>query len=205
MGLINKGKGLFDKAKDTSANAYNSLAMSQDEINNYMTDDETAIAVISQYTPHNMKTLVLTNDRVLVFTKQLLKRTFEDYYFKDMRDAHFSSDLVKQGAITLTTDRDGEKKNIKINYLPTDEARAFYVKLQKIEKEWSSRKREIDLEDKRAASGASSIVVGPSLMPQPTQTMSLEEKLRKLKSMKEQGLIDEETFKAKSAKLLDEL
>lgn len=205
MGIMDKSKGFLDKARDTSVNAYHNLAMTEGDIKKYLTDDENAVSIISQYTPHKMKTLVLTNDRILIFTKELLKRTFEDHYFKDLRDAHFSNDLVKQGAITLTTDRDGKKKVIKVAYLPVDEAREFYIKLQKIEKEWAGKKRELELEDKRAASGASNIVVGTTPAMSSRQSLSVEEKLMKLKSLKERDLIDEETYKAKTQQLLEEL
>ena len=206
MGLMNAGKGMFDKARDTSVNAYNNMAMTEAEVMKYLTESEEAVAIISQYIPHKMKTLVLTNDRVLIFTKELLKRSFEDYYFKDLKDAHFSNDLVKQGTITLTTDADGKKKVIKVSYLPTDDSREFYKKLQKIEKDWAGKKREIELEDKRAASGAASIVLGTApAQPVVPQAASVEEKLMKLKSLKERGLIDDEAYKVKSAQLLDEL
>lgn len=189
----------MDKAKKLKG-----TGISLDEASKYLMESEEIIDTVVQLTPHKTKTLVLTSERLLVFTKELLKTTFKDFYFKDIKDIHFSSDLVKQGMITIATDRGNFKGKDETKYLPTDLARGFYIKVQKIEKEWSAKKREMELEDKRAASGASSVVISDNT-GRSSNDDSIEAKLEKLKSLKGKGLIDQATYKKKYDQLVDQL
>lgn len=191
--------GLLDRAKK-----HKGVGINHDEVAKYLSETEEIIDSVAQVLPLKTKTLVLTTDRLLIFTKELLKTSFQDFYFKDIRDVHYSSDLVKQGVISLITDKGKSEATEEIKYLPTSEARDFYVKVQKIERAWSTKKREMELEDKRAASGAANLVISSDAV-KPTESNDIEAKLRKLKLLKEKGLIDAATYKRKYDQLIDEL
>lgn len=191
---FNEGKSLLKKS--------GVLGVTKEEAQKLLLENEDVEDIITQRVPGKTQSIILTNDRLIVFTKDPLRSTFKDYFFRDIKDVKYSSKLGIGGKITIVADRGNNKGKIDVSFLPLDESRSFYVKVQRLEKTWFSKKREMELEDKRASSGAANVIVGG---PSNDSTDDVEAKLAKLKSLKDKGLIDEETYKMKYSKLIDTL
>jgi hypothetical protein len=164
--------------------------------------------------------VALTNKRVLFFTPANLGLSikFIDFVWKDVIDVVIKEEII--GAIfTIKTTNGGE---MGVDYLPKVQARKLYQYAQQRKEDEREARRLRDLEEKRAESG--SINFGehangqsqaavptpePVVAAPPVQETSkqdeLTEKLKKLKTLFENGLISQEEYNAKKLELLSDL
>ena len=205
--------GIFDKVTEKIQQTKNDirpkfLAVSEEELNKLLIQGESLVSTITQAVATSAKTLILTNLRIIVYDHGMLNSSFKDYYFRDMKDARFDTSVLSGGTITITADKGNNAGTISIKDLPLQESKLFYSRLQGIEKDWWEIKRELELEEKRAAAGGTNISMAT---PQNTNSQppfsgdDVESKLQKLKGLFDKGLIDESEYKEQKNQLLAQL
>ena len=205
--------GIFDKVTEKIQQTKSDmrpkfLSVSEEELNKLLIQGETLVSTITQAVATSAITLILTNLRIIVYDHGMLSSSFKDYYFRDMRDARYDSSVLSGGTITITADKGNNAGTVSITDLPLQESKLFYSRLQGIEKDWWEIKRELELEEKRAAAGGTTISMAT---PQNTNSQGplpgddIESKLQRLKGLFEKGLIDESEYKERKNQLLAQL
>jgi hypothetical protein len=202
--------GIFDKVTEKIQQTKNDirpkfLSVSEEELNKLLIQGESLVSTITQAVATSAKTLIMTNLRIIVYDHGMLNSSFKDYYFRDMKDARFDTSVLSGGTITITADKGNNAGTVSITDLPLQESKLFYSRLQGIEKDWWEIKRELELEEKRAAAGGTNISVAT---PQNTNSQAgddVESKLLKLKGLFDKGLIDESEYKERKNQLLAQL
>lgn len=174
--------------------------------------------------------VALTSKRVLFFTPANLGLSikFIDFVWKDIVDVNFKEEII--GAIfTVKTTNQAE---MGVDYLPKVQARKLYQYAQERKEEEREARRQRDLEEKRAESGSFGFdrtaqqqstpsAAETSHQPEPVAPVSqptstplvvhveerdeLTEKLKKLRTLFDQGLISQDEYNAKKLELLSDL
>ena len=168
--------------------------------------------------------VAITNKRVLFFTPANLGLSikFIDFVWKDIVDVLIKEEII--GAIfTIRTTNGGE---MGVDYLPKVQARKLYQYAQQRKEDEREARRLRELEEKRAESGSinfgerASTQSQPAVQapapasasePQPAPVAAapkqdeLTEKLKKLRTLFENGLISQEEYNAKKLELLSDL
>jgi len=205
--------GIFDKMTEKIQQAKNDirpkfLSVSEEELKKLLIQGESLVSTITQAVATSAKTVILTNLRIIVYDHGMLSSSFKDYYFRDMKDARFDMTVLSGGTITINADKGNNAGTVTITDLPLQESKHFYSRLQEIERDWWEKKRDLELEEKRAAAGGTNISMAP---PQNTNDPTLlpgddiESKLLKLKGLFEKGLIDASEYKERKSQLLAQL
>lgn len=205
--------GIFDKVTEKIQQTKNDirpkfLSVSEDELKKVLIQGESLVSTITQAVATSAKTLILTNIRIIVYDHGMLSSSFKDYYFRDMKDARFDTSVLSGGTITINADKGNNAGSVIITDLPLQESKHFYSELQGIEKNWWEKKRELELEEKRAVAGGTNISMAT---PQNTNSQApvsgddVEGKLLKLKGLFDRGLIDEIEYKERKSQLLSQL
>ena len=205
--------GIFDKVTEKIQQTKNDirpkfLSVSEEELKKLLIQGESLVSTITQAVATSAKTLILTNIRIIVYDHGMLRSSFKDYYFRDMKDARFDTTVMSGGTITITADKGNNAGVVMIPDLPLQESKLFYTALQEIERDWWAKKRELELEEKRAAAGGTNISMAA---PQNTNAQTplpgddVESKLIKLKGLFDKGLIDEGEYKERKSQLLAQL
>jgi hypothetical protein len=174
--------------------------------------------------------VALTNKRVLFFTPANLGLSikFVDFVWKDVIDVFIKEEII--GAVFNTKTTNGAEMGV--DYLPKVQARKLYQYAQERKEEEREARRLRDLEEKRAGSGSfnfdsrtgaptHSVVPEPQSEPiaEAPQTHietappaheevikdELTEKLKKLRTLFDNGLITQEEYNAKKLELLSDL
>ena len=164
--------------------------------------------------------IALTNKRVLFFTPANLGLSikFVDFVWKDIVDVHTKEEII--GAVFTVKTTIGTEMGV--DYLPKIQARKLYQYAQERKEAEREARRQRELEEKRAESG--SVQFGnvaatgfQSAPPAPQQTAPatpaaspvasdvLTEKLKKLKTLFDNGLISQEEYNHKKLDLLSDL
>lgn len=148
--------------------------------------------------------VVLTNKRFIIYKPTMLGRVeFEDYIWRELHDAH-----VKEGmrSATLTMET-VNGHHLSVDNLPKSQARKLYTLAQGMEEKVLEERRQRELEEKRASSGGITMQAAVPVTPQfaPTPKEDPLEKLTKLKSMLDAGLITEEEYNTKKADILSRM
>ena len=204
--------GIFDKVTEKIQQTRTAIrpkfmSVSDEEIKKYLAAGEDLVATITQAVSTSAKTILLSNERLIVFESGIMKSSFKDYYFRDIKDVKFETSAFSGSTITINADKGNNTGVIIIKDLPLEESKQFYSVLQEIERNWWEKKRKLDLEEKRAIAGGSNIsMTAPqgSSSPSPAGD-DIESKLVKIKSLFDKGLITDEEYKARKEKLLNEL
>jgi hypothetical protein len=205
--------GIFDKLTEKIQQTKNNirpkfLSVSEEELNKLLIQDESLVSTITQAVATSAKTLILTNLRIIVYDHGMLSSSFKDYYFRDMKDARFDMTVLSGGTITINADKGNNAGTVVVTNLPLQESKHFYSQLQEIERDWWEKKRDLELEERRAAAGGTNISMAT---PQninsqtPSSGEDIESKLLKLKGLFEKGLIDENEYKERKSQLLAQL
>jgi hypothetical protein len=162
--------------------------------------------------------IAITNKRILFFTPANLGLSikFIDFVWKDIVDVFTREEII--GAVFSVKTVNGNE--MIVDYLPKVQARKLYQYAQERKEEEREARRQRDLEDKRAASGAlqidnpGSVVVHqpvqqvvPPVAPIPEEPIKdeLTEKLKKLKTLFDNGLISQDDYNHKKQELLSQL
>ncbi|MHB8207200.1 PH domain-containing protein [Mucilaginibacter sp.] len=171
--------------------------------------------------------IAITNKRILFFTPANLGLSikFVDFVWKDIVDVFTKEEII--GAIFSVKTTNGAEMGV--DYLPKVQARKLYQYAQERKEEEREARRLRDLEEKRAESGAmqfespaafapyqqpvaqpAPVVAAPPVVheepvaaaPKPDE---LTEKLKKLRTLFDNGLISQEEYNAKKLDLLSDL
>ena len=160
--------------------------------------------------------IALTNKRVLFFTPANLGLSikFIDFVWKDVVDVFTKEEII--GAIFSVKTTNGAEMGV--DYLPKVQARKLYQYAQERKEAEREARRLRDLEEKRAESGSVTIdhpsnaacqpVAAPISEPAPAAAPKpdeLTEKLKKLRTLFDNGLISQEEYNHKKLELLSDL
>jgi hypothetical protein len=167
--------------------------------------------------------IALTNKRVLFFTPANLGLSikFVDFVWKDVVDVYTKEEII--GAIFSVKTTNGAEMGV--DYLPKVQARKLYQYAQERKESEREARRLRDLEQKRAESGsvqfetpsqpvAAQQIAAPAPQPEPSpepkpepvaQPDVLTEKLKKLRTLFDNGLISQEEYNHKKLELLNDL
>ncbi|HEY0245193.1 MAG TPA: PH domain-containing protein [Mucilaginibacter sp.] len=168
--------------------------------------------------------IAITNKRILFFTPANLGLTlkFVDFVWKDVIDVATKEELI--GAVFSIKTTNGTEMGV--DYLPKVQARKLYQYAQERKEEEREARRLRDLEEKRAESGAvqfenpASIaafqhatapvqppapVTPPPVVHEEPKPDELTEKLKKLRTLFDNGLISQEEYNHKKLELLNDL
>jgi hypothetical protein len=168
--------------------------------------------------------VALTNKRIIFCRPKNLgfSMDFSDYVWKDVIDCKLKEELL--GAIFSINTTKGSDS---LDYLPKAQARRLYALAQEQEETQRELRRQMELEEKRAASGSiqvnsnptvtspepvSPAIITPEPIIEPAATIVEEKKedditaaLQKLKSLFENQLISREEYDAKKAEVLSRI
>jgi hypothetical protein len=205
--------GIFDKMTEKIQQTKNNirpkfLSVSEEELKKLLIQDESLVSTITQAVATSAKTLILTNLRIIVYDQGMLSSSFKDYYFRDMKDARFDMTVISGGTITINADKGNNAGTVTITDLPLQESKHFYARLQEIERDWWEKKRDLELEEKRAVAGGTNISMATpqnTTSQAPSSVEDIESKLLKLKGLFEKGLIDASEYKERKSQLLGQL
>lgn len=147
--------------------------------------------------------IALTNKRViLIRPKQFgLSLDFKDFSWMNIADMH-----MKEGMFTATiTIKTISGQSDSMEDIPKAQARRLYRFGQEMEETKKEERRQRDLEDKRAMAGGGIVINTPSSQPQAVAAEDPMEKLTKLKSMLDMGILTQAEFDAKKADILSKM
>ena len=147
--------------------------------------------------------IALTNKRViLIRPKQFgLSLDFKDFSWMIIADMH-----MKEGMFTATiTIKTISGQSDSMEDIPKAQARKLYRFGQEMEETKKEERRQRDLEDKRAMAGGGITINSPSSQPQAVAAEDPMEKLTKLKSMLDMGILTQAEFDAKKADILSKM
>ncbi|MDB5023065.1 MAG: hypothetical protein JWP78_820 [Mucilaginibacter sp.] len=166
--------------------------------------------------------VALTNKRVLFFTPANLGLSikFIDFVWKDIADVFTKEEII--GAVFSVKTTNGSEMGV--DYLPKVQARKLYQYAQERKEAEREARRLRELEQKRAESGSINLadrasgpiqpsapepqaapVASAAVHPDAPKPDELTEKLKKLRTLFDNGLISQEEYNHKKLELLSEL
>ena len=149
--------------------------------------------------------IALTNKRIILIRPKSfgLSLDFKDFSWMNVADVHMKEDVFAATiTIKTTTGQTDSMEDI-----PKAQARRLYRFAQEMEETKKEERRQRDLEDKRAIAGGGITINTPSHQPQATAAPVEDpmEKLTKLKSMLDMGILTQAEFDAKKADILSKM
>lgn len=183
-----------------------------EKVSGLLTADETVEYIAVQKKPAinlSPDCIALTNKRIIFCRPKSfgLSMDFQDYAWKDVADCHIKENILG-ATFMLRTIRNYSNS---LDYLPKNQARKLYQFAQQKEEEMVDYRRQRDLEDKRAIAGGG-ITVNTNIPSNNKEEPVSEEKkedplevLKKLKTLIDNNLIDQEEFDKKKAEVLSRL
>jgi len=149
--------------------------------------------------------IALTNKRIILIRPKSfgLSLDFKDFSWMNVADVH-----MKEGVFAATiTIKTTSGQTDSMEDIPKAQARRLYRFAQEMEESKKEERRQRDLEDKRAIAGGGITINTPSHQPQATAAPVEDpmEKLTKLKSMLDLGVLTQEEFDAKKADILSKM
>jgi hypothetical protein len=148
--------------------------------------------------------IALTNKRIILIKPKSfgLSLDFKDFSWLKVADVH-----MKEGMFSATITIklvSGETESMED--IPKAQAKKLYRFGQEMEENKNEERRQRDLEEKRAVAGGGITINTPSHQPQATAPVEDPmEKLTKLKSMLDMGILTQEEFDAKKADILSKM
>ena len=154
--------------------------------------------------------IALTNKRIIVIRPKSFGFTmdFKDYSWLSVADVH-----MKEGVFSATiTIKTTSGATDSMEDIPKAQARKLYRFAQEMEEMKREERRQRDLEEKRAMAGGGITInnapaAAPAAAPAPAPAAAEDpmEKLTKLKSMLDMGILTQAEFDAKKAEILAKL
>jgi hypothetical protein len=149
--------------------------------------------------------IALTNKRIILIRPKSfgLSLDFKDFSWMNVADVH-----MKEGVFAATiTIKTTTGQSDSMEDIPKAQARRLYRFAQEMEETKKEERRQRDLEDKRAIAGGGITINTPSHQPQATAAPVEDpmEKLTKLKSMLDMGILTQAEFDAKKADILSKM
>jgi hypothetical protein len=165
--------------------------------------------------------VALTNKRVLFFTPANLGLSikFVDFVWKDIVDVFSKEEII--GAVFSIRSTNGAEMGV--DYLPKVQGRKLYQYAQERKEAEREARRLRDLEEKRAESGSidlrertmppqsaaepqpEPVAIAPTPHAETPKPDELTEKLKKLRTLFDNGLISQEEYNHKKLELLSDL
>ena len=188
------------------------MRQAQAKVEQILTAGEKILYIVAQDNPFNpvanmsRDCVALTNRRFIIYRPKLLGRvSFEDYIWRDLRDAHLNEGFTRASVTFMTT----QGKVFKIDNLPKKGARRIYAVAQEMEEKVLEERRQRAMEEKRAAAGGVIFQGGvpappPVSIPTPPQEDPVA-KLKQLKTMLDVDLITQEEYDAKKDGILSRM
>ena len=149
--------------------------------------------------------IALTNKRIILIRPKSfgLSLDFKDFSWMNVADVH-----MKEGVFAATiTIKTTSGQSDSMEDIPKAQARRLYRFAQEMEETKKEERRQRDLEDKRAVAGGGITINTPSHQPQATSAPVEDpmEKLTKLKSMLDMGILTQAEFDTKKADILSKM
>ena len=149
--------------------------------------------------------IALTNKRIILIRPKSfgLSLDFKDFSWLNVADVY-----MKEGVFGATiTIKTTSGQTDSMEDIPKAQARRLYRFAQEMEETKKEERRQRDLEDKRAIAGGGITINTPSHQPQVTAAPVEDpmEKLTKLKSMLDMGILTQTEFDAKKADILSKM
>jgi hypothetical protein len=145
--------------------------------------------------------LGITTSRIVHINRSLFGGfSMVDRQWKDLRDAKLSENIMPAWFGSRLTFK-FQDSNVEINGITSDSASRIYKEAQQQEQEWEEKRRVRELEETRAASGATLLNVGDAAAGGSGVDASLDE-ITKAKQMLESGVISDAEFSEIKAKIL---
>ena len=149
--------------------------------------------------------IALTNKRIILIRPKSfgLSLDFKDFSWMNVADVN-----MKEGVFGATiTIKTTSGQSDSMEDIPKAQARRLYRFAQEMEETKKEERRQRDLEDKRAVAGGGITINTPSHQPQAMAAPVEDpmEKLTKLKSMLDMGILTQEEFDAKKADILSKM
>jgi len=149
--------------------------------------------------------IALTNKRIILIRPKSfgLSLDFKDFSWMNVADVHMKEGVFS-ATITIKT-TSGQTDNMED--IPKAQARRLYRFAQEMEETKKEERRQRDLEDKRAVAGGGITINTPSHQPQAMAAPVEDpmEKLTKLKSMLDMGILTQAEFDIKKADILSRM
>ncbi len=187
------------KAIERIADKLNGLLMNGEEVEYIAVQKKPAVNLSPDCVALTSKRIIFCRPKNLGFSME-----FQDYIWKDIYDCHMKEGIL--GAeFSLRTIKGAINR---IDYLPKAQARKLYTVAQEQEEKQREYRRQLELEDKRAAAGSISVTTAtqPQQVAQPIQQVDDPlAALQKLKTLLENNLIEQCEFDAKKAEILSRL
>lgn len=185
------------KAIEKIAGKLNGLLMNGEEVEYIAVQKKPAVNL-------SPDCVALTNKRVIFCRPKTLGLTmeFQDYVWNDIQDCHLKEGIL--GAIFSLKTVKGQVNSM--DYLPKVQARKLYTLAQEQEEKQRTYRRQLSLEDKRAAAGHISVTT--AAQPQQIPAQNTEDPLtalQKLKSLLDNNLIEQSEFDTKKTEILSRL
>jgi len=147
--------------------------------------------------------IALTNKRIILIRPKSfgLSLDFKDFSWMNVADVH-----MKEGVFAATiTIKTTSGQTDSMQDIPKAQARRLYRFAQEMEETKKEERRQRDLEDKRAVAGGGITINTPSTQPIAVAVEDPMEKLTKLKSMLDMGILTQAEFDAKKADILSKI
>jgi hypothetical protein len=149
--------------------------------------------------------IALTNKRIILVRPKSfgLSLDLKDFSWLSVADVH-----MKEGVFSATiTIKTTSGQTDSMEDIPKAQARKLYRFAQEMEETKKEERRQRDLEDKRAIAGGGITINTPSHQPQAMAAPVEDpmEKLTKLKSMLDMGILTQQEFDAKKADILSKM
>lgn len=182
-----------------------------EEIGSILTSGEQVLAVSTQNainSPLNRDSVVVTNRRLILYHPKLLGRMdLQDFLWQDVTDLSLASKVLG-AVITVQAKKrlpDGQVRSstASIDGLEKASARRLYALAQELEEQWREKNRVRQMEEERARSGG--VYLGGAGGPTETPRASIEERLEKLRSLREKGLISDAEYESRKSQIIAEL
>jgi hypothetical protein len=149
--------------------------------------------------------IALTNKRIILIRPKSfgLSLDFKDFSWMNVADVHMKEGVF---AATITIKTTSGQTDI-MEDIPKAQARRLYRFAQEMEETKKEERRQRDLEDKRAIAGGGITINTPSHQPQATAAPVEDpmEKLTKLKSMLDMGILTQAEFDTKKTDILSKM
>ena len=148
--------------------------------------------------------IAITSSRLIQIRRSILGGfNMKDYQWKDLKDAQLSENTIPAlaGSKLVFLTKAGARP-IVIDGVPTAVATDIYSFAQGKEQEWEEKNRIRDLEERRAASGATVVSMGNTDNNRSSNSDGIFEKLQKAKALFDSGAISDAEYQELKSKLL---
>ena len=148
--------------------------------------------------------IAITSSRLIQIRRSILGGfNMKDYQWKDLKDVQLSENTIPAlsgSKLVFLTNAGG--RPIVIDGVPTAVASEIYSFAQGKEQEWEEKNRIRDLEERRAASGATVVSMGNTDNNRSSNVDGIFEKLQKAKALFDSGAISDAEYQELKSKVL---